>query len=298
MFRKNKSVHFDAAKDIPPLDGKIIIVTGANNGLGKQSVLELAKHNPSQIWLAARSLAKGQAALEDIKKQAPDANIKLLELDLASFDSVRKAAQTFLSEATRLDILMLNAGIMAAPPGLTRDGYEMQFGTNHMGHAFFAKLLLPTLVQTAAVPGSDVRVVSLSSDGHAMLSKGGFDFNSLKTDAEAMGAYNRYFQSKLANVLWARQLAKEYPQLTVAAVHPGLVNTNLLESATDGSAILTSTFKLFKNLMNSPETGARNQLWACFSKDLKSGEYYVPVGVHGKASVDGMDDALAKRLWE
>ncbi|KAI2832643.1 hypothetical protein CBS133816_1325 [Aspergillus niger] len=117
---------FHPTKDIPDLTGKTILITGANSGLGKTSVLEFSRHNPSQIWLAARNLTKAQSAADEIKQQVPTARIHLLELDLSSFASIQKAVEVFLSTATRLDILMLNAGVMAAPPGMTPDGrYEV-----------------------------------------------------------------------------------------------------------------------------------------------------------------------------
>ncbi|OHF03026.1 short-chain dehydrogenase/reductase [Colletotrichum orchidophilum] len=297
---KSTSVEFDPERDIPNLEGKIILITGANSGLGKQSVLEFSRHGPAQIWLAARNLEKAQAAANDIKQQVPGAPIKLLELDLGSFDSIKRAADTVLSETGRLDVLMLNAGIMATPPGMTSEGYEVQFGTNHMGHALLTKLLLPLLQKTArSDSNSDVRVISLSSYGHAYATKGGVQYDSLKTEAEALGPYGRYSQSKLANVLWARQLAKEYPDITVAAVHPGVVSTNLA-AGTTGSPKVVQYLMHFANrwLVNSVEKGARNQLWASISKEVQSGEYYEPVGVSGVASKDGQDDLLAKELWD
>lgn len=298
MFSWKSSISFNPQKDIPSLEGKVILVTGANAGLGKQCVLEFARHRPKQIWLASRSVAKAQAALEEIKAEVPEASIQPLELDLASFTSIKNAVQTFVSQSDRLDILMCNAGVMAISAGLTADGYENQFGTNHVGHALLAKLLLPTLLKTAATPGADVRVVSLSSRGHVSAAKGGIRLDLVKTPAEDLGGYGRYFQSKLANVLWARQLAKEYPQLTVAAVHPGLVRTQIMDSSTGTPAIVRAFVKITSPLIASTEKGARNQLWAAVSKDVKSGEYYEPIGVPDQASDDGKDDALAKTLWD
>jgi retinol dehydrogenase 12 len=135
-----RSVHFSLKKDIPSLKGKVVLVTGGNSGLGKQCVLEYARHDPAQIWLAARNLDKAKAAVDEIKRQVPNAPIKILQLDLSSFESVKEAATTFSSESDRLDILMLDAGIMAAKPGLTGDGYEIQFETNYLGHALLTQL--------------------------------------------------------------------------------------------------------------------------------------------------------------
>ena len=293
------SIRFDPAKDMPPLDGKVILVTGGNNGLGKHSVCEYARHNPKQIWLGARNLAAAQAVVDEIHKAKPSAPVKVLEMDLASFSSIKKAAQTFLASSDRLDILMLNAGIMAAAPALTEDGYELQFGTNHMGHALLTKLLLPTMEKTAQLPNSDVRIVALSSGGHRLCPKEGINFASLKTTADSIKTFERYGQSKLANVLFARHLAKRYPQFTVASVHPGVVKTNLGNSATSIPAVVRAISSPILGWFLAPvDQGAKNQLWAAASKDVKSGEYYEPVGVPNKTSRHGKDDDLAKDFWD
>jgi NAD(P)-dependent dehydrogenase (short-subunit alcohol dehydrogenase family) len=148
---------FDADRDIPDLSSKVIVVTGGNSGVGKESILQLSKHKPAKLYMTARSKAKYDAAILDIKRSNPDANITFLELDLASFASVKMAASTLLAENTRLDILMANTGIMAVPPSLTKDGFKVKFGTNHLSHALFTKLLTPLLLKTAETPGSDVR---------------------------------------------------------------------------------------------------------------------------------------------
>ncbi|KAK3302881.1 uncharacterized protein B0T15DRAFT_504181 [Chaetomium strumarium] len=304
MICNNKSVSFNPAKDIPPLTDKVILVTGGNIGLGKQAVLEYARHQPQLIWLAARSTEKGNAAAAEIRQAVPDAPIRVLELDLASFASVKRTAATVLSTSTRLDILMLNAGIMAQPPGLTADGYELQFGTNHMGHALLTKLLLPLLTQTATSSSSssslsaDVRVISLSSHGHIYAPKPGINFSLLKTPAEDLGFVGRYSQSKLANVLWARQLARQYPYLTVAAVHPGMVNTQLVENATGTPAFVRMLVRVGRRLFSEVEDGVRNQLWASVAAGVQSGGYYEPVGVPGGESALAKDEGLGKGLWE
>ncbi|CAG9990728.1 unnamed protein product [Clonostachys byssicola] len=294
----SKSVLFDPSKDIPSLKGRVILVTGATTGLGKQSVFEYARHDPAQIWLSGRTLEKATQAAQDIIGKVPGANISPLEMDLTSFDSIRKAAQTVLSQSQRLDILLLNAGIMATAEGLTKDGYEIQMGTNHMGHALLTRLLLPLLEKTkSSHADADVRVISLSSYGHTQVSeKMGFRFDTPKTTAESLGAYGRYFQSKLANVLFARQLAKEYPQLITASVHPGLVSTDLMNRSSGTPAIFRSISRIFPK--KTVEDGAKNQLWASVSKDVTSGEYYEPIGVPNMASKFGKDDALAKKVWD
>ncbi|KAJ5598452.1 short-chain dehydrogenase/reductase [Penicillium hordei] len=287
---------FNPKTDVPNLNGKVILVTGGNSGLGKAAVTEFCRHQPAEVWLAARSLDKAQAAADEIKTQIPNAPIKVLKLDLSSFDSVKNAAKAFTSD--QLDILMLNAGVMAVPPAQTSEGYEVQFGTNHMGHAILTKILLPVLERTAQ-NGSDVRIVSVSSHGHFYTPPEGFQFDTLKTPGDILTAFQRYGQSKLANILWARQLASLYPSFTVASVHPGVVKTNLLSGATNAPLIFRAIFGAAHvlGMKSSVESGVKNQLWAAVSKDVKSGEYYEPIGVSGMASAHGTDDKLAKEIW-
>ncbi len=303
MNFSKKSVPFKT-QDIPPLDGKVILVTGGNIGLGKQCVLEYARHNPARIWLAARNVEKAKAAIDEIQAQLPKdtskpSPISLLHIDLSSLESVQTAVRTVLAESGRLDILMLNAGIMAAPPGLTKDGYELQFGTNFLGHALLAKLLLPLLQSTATTPGADVRIIMMSSHGHMYAPKPeGIRFDILRTTANDLGPYGRYGQSKLAMILWVRQMAKLYPQFTLASIHPGVVRTNLMNNATGSPLVVRLLGKVANRIVTPVDQGVRNQLWASVGKDVKSGEYYEPVGIGGTATELGKDGGLAARLWE
>ncbi|RDW81502.1 oxidoreductase, short-chain dehydrogenase/reductase family [Aspergillus mulundensis] len=304
-----RSVPFNPSTDIPSLQGKVILVTGGNIGLGKQTVLEYAKHNPALIWLAARNPTKAQAAFDDIKSLLPKpcpTTIRLLELDLSSLESVKSAATTVLAESTRLDILMLNAGIMAVPPGLTSDGYEIQFGTNYLGHILLARLLTPLLERTASSsssssasdPPSNPRIILLSSYGHNFTPKPhGIVFSSLRTDGSDLGPYALYGQSKLALILWGKEAAKRYPTLTIASVHPGVVQTNLANGATGSPCWVQVLGKLAYHVLTGVEQGVRNQLWASVSADVKSGGYYVPVGIEGTESVLAKDEELAGELW-
>lgn len=290
------------AKNIPDLSGKVILVTGANSGLGLQSVLDLARHGPKEIWLTSRTADKANQAIEEVKKEVPSANLKPLSLDLSSLDSVKSAARTFTQSSQRLDILILNAGIMATDAGLTKDGYEIQFGTNHVGHALLTKLLTPVLEKTAAEPGSDVRVVALTSAAVAMAPQSGIEFDTLKTEQEAMGPWTRYGQSKLANALFARQLAKEHPAWTVAAIHPGVVTTNLSRHVEERYWWSKAVMPIAKILLTTVQQGALNQLWAATAPkgDVKTGEMYFPVAdlTGGRRGPYYKDDALAKKLWD
>ncbi|KAK8050039.1 hypothetical protein PG994_011769 [Apiospora phragmitis] len=304
------STNFDPERDLPDLKGKVICVTGANVGLGKACVKHYARHGPAKIWLAARNAEKAKAAIADIQKElGPDMGgatpIEFLELELASLATVQKAAQRLRAESPRLDILMLNAGVMCNPPGLTPDGYEMQFGTNHMGHALLAKLLLPLLLQTAALGEKpDVRVVVMCSEGHKFaIAKGGIDLGLLKSETMNVSTARRYGVSKLANALFARELARRFPQITVAAVHPGFVSTNLGHSMADSwmSPAVQAKIMAFLTYVppfQTPDRGVKNQLWASVSKDVVSGEYYTSIGKGGTQSAFAKDDDLARRLWE
>jgi NAD(P)-dependent dehydrogenase (short-subunit alcohol dehydrogenase family) len=162
----SSSPTFNPDNDIPDLSSKTIIVTGGNAGVGKGTVLQLAKHNPARLYLCARSKTKADAAIADIIAVVPRAKIEFLELDLASFASIKRAADNVLASNTRLDILINNAGVMNLPPGLTEDGFELQFGTNHVGPALFTKLLMPLLSKTVSEPDLDARIVNLSSVAH------------------------------------------------------------------------------------------------------------------------------------
>lgn len=276
-----------------------LISVSGNTGLGKETVLQLAKHNPSQIYLAARTPSKAEAAIEEIKAAVPSANIKLLNLDLTSFTSIADAARQFTSRSQRLDVLINNAGVMALPPGTTKDGYEIQFGTNHIGHALLTKLLMPTLLATAKQPGSDVRIVNVSSEGHNLAPSGGVTWDKAKLDA--LGPWGRYGNSKLANILFARKLAAKYPTITSVSVHPGLIATDLYLPNKSSNALLRYGMALVQPLMfRSVEQGTRNQLWAATAPkgQLKNGAYYKPVGSLSNGSGDAQNGEMAEKLWE
>ncbi|GJP96673.1 short-chain dehydrogenase [Aspergillus niger] len=278
MFTSTKTT-FTFSTDIPSLKDKVIMVTGGNSGLGKQSIVELAKHRPKEVWLAARDPKRAAAAVTSIKCDLVEpVDIKILDMDLTSLDSVKRAAERFRSESSRLDILLLNAGIMSVPPGLTNEGYEIQFGTNHMGHALLAKLLVPVLLKTATIR-DPVR--------------------HLKNRADGMNTVARYGQSKLANLLWGREMARHYPQLTVPLVHPGLVRTNLATTMGQGSLIMRILWWIASLVTGvDVETGTLNQLWAATYPRVESGQYYVPVGKTRNGSKYAQDLGLGKKLWE
>lgn len=293
---------FDTDENIPDLSSKVIVVTGGNSGVGKESVLQLSKHNPARLYMTARSKAKYDTALADIKKQNPDANVSFLELDLASFASIKDAASTVLAENDRLDVLMNNAGIMAVPPGFTKEGFEVQFGTNHMGHALLTKLLMPLLLKTAEKPGSDVRIINVSSGAHMMAPGSGFVPSTITTDMSKYHTYTRYGQSKMANIYFSRALAFKYPSITSVAIHPGRVATPLLDgymahSSMSPMGLFQKAYDVFSKI--SVDKGAVNQLWAAVGdkERVRSGGYYVPVGKEAGNAASKVG-GKPEELWE
>ena len=187
---------------------------------------------------------------------------------------------------------------MAAPAGTTEEGYEIQFGTNHMGHALLTKLLLPTLLATAE-KGADVRIVNLSSEGHNLAPTGGILFDKSKLDAQ--GTWARYGQSKLANILYARELATRYPSITTVSVHPGIIKTDLYEPNKETNLLVRYGMAIVGPLiMQDVAQGALNQLWVTAAKKegLINGAYYKPVGQLSKGSGYAQDTGLAASLWK
>lgn len=300
------SKKFDPAKDIPSLEGKVIVVTGGNAGLGKQTIAFLAASPspPSGIYLAARTPSKASAAIDELKQLAPNAVIEHLPLDLSSFSSIASAADTFKAKEQRLDILINNAGVMATPYSMTKEGYEIQFGTNHVGHALFTKLLLPVLLKTAEEPGSDVRILNISSMGHYMAPSGGIIWD--QKELEKYKTWRRYGQSKLANVLYSKELAARYPQITTVSIHPGVIITDLYASLREnwflriGVWLYGLVVPYLPGHYADTKGGSLNQTWAAVTnkEDLVNGEFYRPVGVLAPGSTLAKDKGLAKKLWE
>ncbi|KAK0381706.1 hypothetical protein CPAR01_07084 [Colletotrichum paranaense] len=293
---------FSPEKDIPDLAGKVIIVTGGSSGLGKESVIQLAKHNPAAIYLTARTEARGNAAIKEVEQAVPAAKnkIKYLELDLGSFASIKKSTDAFLTSADRLDILMNNAGLMATPPGLTTDGYEVQFGSNYMGPALFTKLLLPILKKTAEQSGSDVRVVNLSSELFKQAPSEGILLSKCKTPLDDISSLARYGQSKLADYYHTRTLSQLYPSIKFVAVHPGVVNTGLFDDFRKRRPWVGGVIGVLGSIfLTDVHAGARAQLWAstAASANVKSGGFYNPKFKEYKEA-NLYDDKAAKELWD
>jgi NAD(P)-dependent dehydrogenase (short-subunit alcohol dehydrogenase family) len=284
---------------IADLSDKVIIVTGGNAGVGKATITAIAQHNPKRLYATARSREKFDAALANIKETVPEAKVDFLEMDLASLPSVKAAADKVLLENDRLDVVINNAGIMAVPHAVTKDGYEIHFGTNHLGHALFIRKLLPLMQKTASLPNSDVRIVNVTSAGHFMAPSKGILFDQLKSDMKGFHEYTLYGQSKLANVFHAKALAKKYPDIKCTSVHPGRVDTGLLDHYSGPFMTFQKVFDWIVKPL-SPYQGSLNQLWAAFGSknNVKSGSYYTPVGNETRM-VDkrSRNESLAEELW-
>lgn len=196
---------FDVTRDIPSLAGKVVLVTGGAGGMGREIVMELARHGrPARIYVADLPLPSEDAKQQLLKSIADEAygssagdagaagsELRFLELDLGSKESTRKCAADFLAKEERLDVLVLNAGVLKVKPATTKEGYELHFGINYVGHALFAKLLIPIMQQTAEKQRKDsdnadarTRMVIVSSEGYAMAPKGGIAFEKLRTNCE------------------------------------------------------------------------------------------------------------------
>ena len=279
---------FNPDTDIPDLSGKVIIVTGGSSGLGKESAHQLSKHNPAKIYISARTASRADSAIREIEASVPAIKGKLhhLELDLSSFASIKAAAETFQRENDRLDILMNNAGLMASPPGLTTDGYEIQFGANYMGPALLTKLLLPLLQKTASSESSsssnsDVRVINLSSELYKQAPPEGVLISKVRTPMNEISSLARYGQSKLADYYHTRSLAVQYPNIKFVAIHPGVVNTGIFDDFRKRRPWLGAGIAVIGNVfLTNVKQGARAQLWAATTvkdkKAVRSGGFYNP----------------------
>jgi NAD(P)-dependent dehydrogenase (short-subunit alcohol dehydrogenase family) len=296
---------FAPDKDIPSLEGKVVLVTGANAGIGKATIHAIALHNPACIYLCARRRSAAESAASELKAQTKYGKIHVLDLDLASLNSVKNCAAEFNAKETRLDLLFLNAGVASTAPALTKEGYEYQFGINHLGHAFLTQLLLPKMMETKrADPKADVRIVVTSSNAAfaPMLPKGGLVLEAMR-QPDAFSPIGLYAHSKLCNVLFTRKLAQRYPDITITAAHPGVVKSTIWGKGAGGLfSVLYTPIRLATWV--SIDEGAKSQLW-CGTAPLggpngvKSGCYYTPVGQLKEIDKGAAaDQKLVDRLWE
>ncbi|KAH9211823.1 hypothetical protein DL95DRAFT_437052 [Leptodontidium sp. 2 PMI_412] len=268
---------------LPNLKGKVFIVTGGNSGIGYYTVAHLAKHG-AHVYMCARSPDKGRAAIANTKKMHPTAklDIDLLQMDLMDLTTVIAGAKRFLTLETSLHGLVNNAGIMATPFEMTKDGHEAQWQTNYLAHWVLTEHLLPLMLQTSkTLPQGSVRIVNLTSSGHLGAPKGGINFDDLSL--KESGPWSRYGQSKLANVLHTKTLHKKYGpgslssrngkgEIWVSCIHPGLVDTNLAASAAESGSGVTSVFSMLRTfgLMYTADKGSWSSVFCAASQDMKA----------------------------
>ena len=288
-------------KDIPDLTGKTIIVTGANSGLGFESVKAFASKG-ALVIIACRSLNRGEVAKKQITESYPTSKLKVMELNLMDLESITDFVTRFKQNNTRLDVLLNNAGIMTVPYGLTKNGFESQVGTNHLGHFALTGLLVDLLKST---PKS--RVVNVSSMAHK---QGFMDFdNLLFENGKEYTPMKAYGRSKLANLLFTFELQryfdKEATDSLAVAAHPGLSNTSLARHL-EGKWLFELMRPLLDRIAQPAAMGALPQIRASVDPGVKKNEFYGPSGflefsgypVLVQPNKAALDMESAKRLWE
>jgi hypothetical protein len=291
------------AADIPSQAGKTIVVTGANSGIGFEAALQLAGKG-ARVVLACRDQAKGRSAADRIRSATPSTEVAVAELDLADLASIRRCAESLRATYPALHVLCNNAGVMAIPYRTTADGFEMQFGTNHLGHFALTGLLLDTLLAT---PGG--RVVTISSNAHK--------FGAMRwDDLQWTRRYRKWFaysQTKLANLLFTlelqRRLSARGAGLIAVACHPGYAATNLqgagprMQGSSIGEAVMEVANRLFAQ---SAAMGALPTLHAATAADVQGGDYIGPDGLGEQwghptkvqPTTRARDADAQRRLWE
>lgn len=291
LIRKYKEYTWGKCKSKRSVKNKTVIITGANCGLGKATALELAQRG-ARVILACRDQEKAHKALVDIRSKSNSGVLKVMELDLASFDSIKKFADEFMRSEDRLDILINNAGVFQCPFMTTKEGFEMHFGVNHLGHFLLTKLLLEKLKQSAPS-----RIVVVSS---ALYKRGNLDFDTINSEKH----YDKsmaYKNSKLANVLFTRELNKRIQStgVSVYAVSPGMVWTNLGRYMSLNWWKIAALAPLAWFFIRTPRQGCQTILHCAISEEaeLESGSYYRNCEREDFAKV-AEDEGVAKRLWD
>lgn len=280
-------------EQMPEQTGKTVLITGANSGIGFEAAKALATKG-AEVILACRNPQKGEAALAEIQQALPAAKVSLMALDLASLKSVEEFSAAFKERYKKLDILINNAGVMASPFAKTADGFENQFGTNHLGHFALTGYLLPLL--EAADAG---RIVVVSSVAHIL---GRLNFNNLNAE-KSYFRWLAYGQSKLANLVFAkelqRRLARAGSKVIAAAAHPGYTATNL-QRYTPGGDFINSL------MSQTQDQGCLPSLFAATEPSIKGGDYIGPDGFlelrgkpkHAFSTRASKNEKNARKLWE
>jgi retinol dehydrogenase 12 len=274
----------------PDLDGRLFIITGANSGIGRVTARLLVGRG-ARVVLAGRSLERCEALAAELRRQVDPKRVELLALDLADLASVRAAAATVLKRGWIIGGLINNAGVAGARArGLTRDGFEMAFGVNHLGHFLFTRLLEARLRENASA-----RVVNLASEAHRRIA--GIDFPALRQPTRSRTGLHEYGVSKLCNILFTRELARRWPGsgVTSYAVHPGLIATDIWRSVPQPLRWLMTRFMVAPDA----DAGAATTIYCATAREIASvsGRYYNQQR-EATPSRAAQDDAVAARLWD
>lgn len=293
------------AEEMGDMSERTVIVTGANSGLGYEATKSFARHG-AEVVLACRSTDRGDEAAERIRQESPDASLTVLELDLADLSSVEEFATTFKDTHDDLHILCNNAGVMGIPRSETADGFETQFGVNHLGHFALTGLLLEDIRETEG----EIRVVTQSSGLHE---RGEIDFDDLQGE-RSYDEWDAYGQSKLANLLFAYELQRRLDNTSVdgvmsVACHPGYADTNLQQRGPEqsGSTVRLWMMKAANAIIaQDAEDGVLPLLYAATASDMTGGDYVGPGGLMNmrgnpekqRSSDRSYDETTARRLWE
>jgi len=264
---------------------KTVLVTGANVGIGLETARGLAALG-ARVFVAARNEAKGRAAVEDVQRSTGNAGVSLLLLDLADRSSIEGAVQSL--DAGRVDVLINNAGLILSERETTADGFEATFGVNHLGHFLLTHLLLDRLPDRA-------RVVNVSSEAHR--SSPGLDFEDLMRTRRKYAGFPAYGDSKLANILFTRELFRRHPRLVAHSLHPGVVRTGFAQDG-DVKGPIKLLFGLIRPFMIPPSKGAETSLHVAASEEAGrlNGKYWSKKAVT-QPSAAARDDGAARRLW-
>ena len=289
-------------REIPDLQGRTALVTGANSGLGLATAQALALRG-AQVLMACRGADKAQAAIAAIRTAVPDARLQPLSLDLSDLSSVRAAADEVRRAHPKLDLLINNAGVMATPYGKTRDGFELQFGTNHLGHFALTGLLLDSLLAAPAA-----RVVTISSLTHRRAT---LPIDDLHWERERYSRAGAYGRSKLANLMFMLELDRRLRRRGAAALsvaaHPGYAATNIGFGGGSRTSLFGRLITIGNVLLAQPAAlGALPTLYAATAADVQGGEYFGPNGplqfrgypVRVRSSARARDAGLAAQLWQ
>ncbi|KAG5421509.1 hypothetical protein I9W82_000600 [Candida metapsilosis] len=293
-------------KDYPSLEGKVVIVTGGNTGVGYETVKSLAGSTKARIYIFSRNEEKTLEAIAKLKQEVAkeydvvDREIGFIQVDLSDLTTIKPAVEKFLKQEDRVDIIINNAGVMMPPRGSkTKQGYELQIGTNALGHHLLQRLLDPIFIKTSKTnPPGLSRIVWVSSTGHISAPRGGIFWDDIGFEKvpkfSTSTKLQLYAQSKAANLIQARTWSRkhDYPNVISSSVCPGYLSTELQRHATSMEQYF------YKFVLHPQRFGAYTELYAAFSPGVKDGDYSISFGTPAKGREDLLSDEVGDKLWE